>query len=240
MTYDITTLTENQVLLLNGIHDAQFSEGPEFGAWYDDVVTQAFEKGIIKTKQQTKATLNQLIRKKVLDVDTTKEEGASWLTLTVAGGDALAALQDASDEDAPDEDVAEDDDDEDLLGDTGAIEIVPAAAPEEDEEEDLLGVEAAEVETISDSITQEQVVSHTENYTVNEWTDADDTEWTETIFADGSHTLRRRRKVSDSWRTDYWGAEFSGDKEKATTAKLCKMARAAGHFNHTPHAADAA
>jgi hypothetical protein len=233
-TYDITTLTENQISLLNGIGTDQFGEG-EFGAFFEDIQSQAPEKGIIKTKQQTKATLNQLIRKGIFEVDTTKEEGSSWLTLTLAGGDAISAILDA----APAED-AEEEDEEDLLGDTGMIPIVPAPAAEETEDEDLLGdlggVEATtSTEDVLDTVTKEQVVSHTENYTVNEWVDADDTEWTETIFADGSRTLKRRREVSGSWRTDYWGAEFSGDKERATTAKLAKMARSYGRFTATPH-----
>lgn len=272
-TYDISKLTENQIALLSGISADVFSEpGKDFGAWYDTVVDQAVESGLIKTKNQAKATLNQLIKKNVLAVDTTIEEGSSWLTLTPAGGDALSALTDAVEEA-----------DEDLLGDVDTSRLVSGPdpvisesaalqqdlrsthtvpAPEEDDDEDLLGdiqadvIEGTPADEVADALEElyaqesegdvdkvvvEQVVTHTEMYTVNEWEDAEGTLWEETIFADGSRTLKRRRLVSNSWRTDYWGAEFSGDKEKATTAKLAKGARVTGHFTHTPApAADAA
>lgn len=228
-------LTENQEALLARID--LIAEG----AWFDDVVTQAFEQEVIKTKLQAKATLNQLIKKGILAVDTTKEEGSSWVTLTDLGGDVIGGI--ITDLGIAAEEVldglADEDEDEDLLGDIpeaevlavlDADEIEAEAAELEEEEEDLLG-DTGEI----DLVVKEQVVSHTENYTVNEWVDAEDTEWTETLFADGSRTLKRRRLVSNAWRTDYWGAEFSGDSERATTAKLAKLARANGHFTHTPH-----
>lgn len=228
-------LTENQEALLSRI------DLVAEGAWFDDVVNEAFAQGVIKTKLQAKATLNQLIKKNVLAVDTAKEEGSSWVTLTDLGGDVIGEMLTDSgtiaEEVLAEVEVEEDEDeDEDLLGDTGAIDIVPAA---EEEDEDLLGDVNAGLPLVEqshegdfDTVAVEQVVSHTENYTVNEWKDAEDNEWTETLFADGSKTLKRRRMVSDAWRTDYWGSEFSGDKERATTAKAAKLARANGHFNH--------
>lgn len=227
-------LTENQEALLARID--LIAEG----AWFDEVVTQAFEQEVIKTKLQAKATLNQLIKKGILAVDTTKEEGSSWVTLTDLGGDVIGGV--ITDLGIAAEEVldglADEEEDEDLLGDVTEEEVrvgrvileQVAAAEEEEEEEDLLG-DTGEI----DLVVKEQVVSHTENYTVNEWVDTEDTEWTETLFADGSRTLKRRRLVSNAWRTDYWGAEFSGDSERATTAKLAKLARANGHFTHTPH-----
>lgn len=215
-------LTENQEALLARID--LIAEG----AWFDEVVTQAFEQEVIKTKLQAKATLNQLIKKGILAVDTTKEEGSSWVTLTDLGGDVIGGV--ITDLGIAAEEVldglANEEEDEDLLGDL----VVEAEEELEEEEEDLLG-DTGEI----DLVVKEQVVSHTENYTVNEWVDTEDTEWTETLFADGSRTLKRRRLVSNAWRTDYWGAEFSGDSERATTAKLAKLARANGHFTHTPH-----
>lgn len=215
-------LTENQEALLARID--LIAEG----AWFDEVVTQAFEQEVIKTKLQAKATLNQLIKKGILAVDTTKEEGSSWVTLTDLGGDVIGGI--ITDLGIAAEEVldglADEEEDEDLLGDL----VVEDEEELEEEEEDLLG-DTGEI----DLVVKEQVVSHTENYTVNEWVDAEDTEWTETLFADGSRTLKRRRLVSNAWRTDYWGAEFSGDSERATTAKLAKLARANGHFTHTPH-----
>lgn len=85
---------------------------------------------------------------------------------------------------------------------------------------------------VEEALAELEVVTHTENYEVREWKDEDGTEWTETIFADKSRTLKRRKQVSGQWRTDYWGSEYEGDNERYTTAKLAKMARAYGTFTH--------
>lgn len=238
-------LTENQTNVL-------FNITLDEGAWFDAAALQAAEANAVKDARQGKVILNQLIKKGVIAVDTTVEEGSSWLTLTSLGGEIIGDLitqagLDTEEVLAPEPDAEEDEDllgdvsvdeDEDLLGDIQAdvIEGTPANEVADALAELYEQQSAGDVDTVS----HDQVVSHTENYTVNEWADADETEWTETIFADGSRTLKRRRLVSDAWRTDYWGAEFSGDKERATTAKLAKMARAYGRFTHTPHVADAA
>ena len=54
--------------------------------------------------------------------------------------------------------------------------------------------------------------------------------WTEVKFADDSRTIKRRQKVSGAWRTDYWGAEFAGDKERLTTSAKVKEALSRGNF----------
>jgi hypothetical protein len=230
-----TQFTDNQTAILYGIDLSQ-------GAWFDDVVNQAAAESLNKDKKQARVTLNQLIKKGTLAVDTTKEEGSSWLTVVAPENwfagyrpyeeeeDDLLGDIEVPDTPAQAEDLLGDsdedllgDDDEDLLGDVAAL--VPTT-PE--------GVLLVGVETTHDTVTKDQVVTHSEHYTVNEWVDADEVQWTETLFSDGSRTIKRRRLVSDSWRTDYWGAEFTGDKERATTAKLAKMARAYGSFTHNP------
>lgn len=232
-----TQFTDNQTAILYGI---DLSEG----AWFDDVVNKAAAESLNKDKKQARVTLNQLIKKGTLAVDTTKEEGSSWLTV-LAPEDWFAGYRPSEEEEddllgdveipdtvEPAEDLLGDSDDEDLLGDSDVEDLlgdVSADVPTTPSGVLLLGVE-----TDTDTVTKDQVVTHSEHYTINEWTDADEVQWTETVFADGSRTIKRRRLVSDSWRTDYWGAEFTGDKERATTAKLAKMARAYGSFTHNP------
>lgn len=244
--------TENQEALLTYLATATDSglyineETGKFGEAFETLNNDLV--GIIKTKAQAKAALNQLVKKRIFAVD-----DESYLTLTQHGAEELEGFLQG------DEDAAEESE-EDLLGDvdTEVIAVldkeeIAAEAAAAEEEEDLLGdVQAAVIEDSTagevadalaevfeetDKVVLEQVVSHTENYTVNEWTDADEIQWTQTVFADGSSTLKRRRLVSGSWRTDYWGAEFSGDKEKATTSKLAKLARVNNHFTHNPEAA---
>lgn len=117
-------------------------------------------------------------------------------------------------------------------------ERIPVAA--EVEEEDLIGQDVEEgtpADEVADAIAEieaerPEVVTHTETYEVREWEDEDGTEWTETIFSDKSRTIKRRKQVSGQWRTDYWGAEYEGDKERYTTARQAKAARAYGTFTH--------
>jgi hypothetical protein len=230
-------LTDKQSLLLTYLAAATqeglyLAEDGTFGVWFDTLVEDA--ASTVGTKAQAKAAINQLVKKRVFEVDLTVEEGSAWLLRTALGKDILDTFGE-SDEDLlgdVEPEAAATDDDEDLLGDIQA-DVLPGT-PLNEVAEALEELYAQEHEGDFDTIVKEQVVSHTENYTVNEWKDADDTEWTETIFADGSRTLKRRRLVSEAWRTDYWGAEFSGDKERATTAKLAKMARAYGSFTHEP------
>lgn len=109
-----------------------------------------------------------------------------------------------------------------LAGTTEATPETAETAPEtapvpEQGELDLIGEAPAE--------TAE------ENFSVEEWED-EGTEWIRTTFSDGSYTLRRRRRVSGSWRTDFWGAEAGALKQKATTSRAAKAARAEGRFLH--------
>ncbi len=93
----------------------------------------------------------------------------------------------------------------------------------------------AEVDaTIADSealLAAKAVPVHedTETYTTNEWTEGD-AQWTETIFNDGSYTLRRHRQVSGAWRTDFWGKEAGAEKKALTTSAKAKAARVNGTF----------
>lgn len=212
------SLTANQASVLRTVlakskgSDSDYIQNGEIGMWFDDLAIDSTEYGI-KDKKQARVTINQLIKKGLFKVDTTVEEGSSWLELTDAGKEGLTEVL-----------LPESEDVDDLVGDIRAD--VEEGTPEDEiedaiaelEEEDLVG----NVET-----------AHTENYTVREWTDGDDTEWTEITFGDNSRVIKRRKKVSGSWRTDYWGAEFEGDKETYTTAKRFKMAKAYGSFTHS-------
>ncbi len=200
----MTKLTENQTAVLTNYSF-------EGGRWFDSVAGDLVTLGIIAKKQQAKVTLNQLIKKGLMTVDTTVEEGSSWITLSTLGQEIAADF-------APVE--AEEDD---LLGDVEeALQDVLEGTPADEVEEALAEIEAEEVV---------HAVTATETYTATEWTDEKDVEWIETIFLDGSKTLKRRQKVSGSWRTDYWGTEAGAEKQVFTTAKAAKMARAYGTFN---------
>lgn len=224
----MTKYTENQTAVLANV---DLSEG----SWFEDIVTTVAEQGLNKDKKQARVTLNQLIKKGTLGVDTTREEGESWVYLQeqeqepwfrseqglnlVAGPDPVisesAALQQS----------------------LSATYTVPAEEAPEEEEDDLIGDVQPEEAPAAEIPTAERT-EQTDLYTVREWKDEDEVEWTETAFHDNSRTIKRRKLVSGSWRTDYWGAEFEGDKERYTTAKLVKMARAYGTFKHNPGADD--
>lgn len=202
----MTKYTENQTAVLANIDLSA-------GIWFDSLVNDIAAQGLNKDKKQARVTVNQLIKKGTLVADTTVEEGSTWLELKEAPEPWFRS------ETLPEEGAEEV---EDIIGQdveegTPADEVADAIA-EIEAEEDLVGT----VET-----------THTENYTVREWTDADDVEWTEISFGDKSHALKRRKKVNGAWRTDYWGAEFEGDKETYTTAKRFKMAKAYGSFTHS-------
>jgi hypothetical protein len=212
-----TKYTENQTAILANVDLSN-------GAWFDNLVNDIAAKGLVKNKQQAKVSLNQLIKKGTLSADTTVEEGSTWIELKVT--EPWFRSETSPAEEAP----AEEEDD--LLGliQQDVIEGTPA-----DEVADALAeIEAEETGEDVDTVVAEQSKTVTENYTELEWTDHEGTEWTETTFNDGSRTLKRRKKVSGSWRTDYWGAEFAGDKERYTTSKFAKMARAYGAFSHNP------
>ena len=236
----MTKLTNNQVTVLRTVlkkskgGDADYIQNGEIGMWFDDLVIDSVENGL-KDKKQARVTVNQLIKKGIFRADTTVEEGSTWLEMPDAGKEALTEALFANDPEELERQKAHlasleqtDEDVDDLVGDIRAdvmegtpedeVEDAIAEIEAEDEDEDLVGT----VET-----------THTENYTVREWTDADDVEWTEITFGDKSRVIKRRKKVSGSWRTDYWGAEFEGDKETYTTAKRFKMAKAYGSFTHT-------
>lgn len=199
----MSKFTENQTSILGGIDLTR-------GAWYDDVASLATDRGLVKDRTTARRVLDQLIKKGTLAADTTVEAGSTWLEVKAA-------------------------------------EEWFASGPAEEVEEDLLGVqqdvlEGTPADEVADALQEieeeetgkpiEQVVTHTENYKVNEWTTEDGTEWTETVFSDNSRTIKRRKQVSGQWRTDYWGAEFEGDKERYTTARQAKAARAYGTFTH--------
>lgn len=215
----MTKLTANQEAvirtILDATHQGQFigSDG-EFGVWFDTLAKEAVAHGV-KDLKQARVTVNQMIKKNLFKVDTTIEEGSSWLALTDAGKEALTQVL------LPKAEESE----EDLLG----TQDVEEGTPEDEVAEALAEIEAeAEEDLVGD--VRGEVQTETENYTVREWHDGDDVEFTETLFKDGSRTLKRRKKVSGSWRTDYWGAENAADKDAYTTAKLAKMARAYGQF----------
>jgi len=200
----MTKYTENQTAILAGVDLSD-------GSWFEDIVTTVAEQGLNKDKKQARVTLNQLIKKGTLGVDTTKEEGESWVYLQET--EPWFRSEQGLPEEAPAEEASEEDE-EDLIGEVHEDE--PEAA------EEAPSAAADVTKTVED------------NYTVREWTDEHEVEWTETVFNDGSRTIKRRKKVSGSWRTDYWGAEFEGDAERYTTAKFAKMARAYGNFKHNP------
>lgn len=91
--------------------------------------------------------------------------------------------------------------------------------------------EAAPV--IQDVPTAPEKAEEDPGYTIKEW--AEDTadhgveEYIETTFPDGSLTLRRRRKVSGAWRTDFWGVDAAG-KRYFILSRDAKAARTAGAF----------
>lgn len=72
-------------------------------------------------------------------------------------------------------------------------------------------------------------------YEVKEWSEdlapeeGGYTEFIETTFPDGSLTLRRRRKVSGAWRTDFWGVDAAG-KRYFILSRDAKAARTAGKY----------
>lgn len=221
----MTKLTENQTAVISYILGAtrsgQYIQDGEFGVWFDSLAKEAASGGFIKDVKQAKVTLNQMIKKNLFKVDTTIEEGSSWLELTDAGKEALTQVL------LPEEDA------EELVGDIRA-DVEPGTP--EDEVEDAIAEleeEAAPAEADEDLIGEVTTTQTETGGTVREWTDADDVEWTEIHFSDGSRAIKRRKKVSGSWRTDYWGAEFEGDKETYTSAKRFKMAKAYGFFTHT-------
>lgn len=93
--------------------------------------------------------------------------------------------------------------------------------------------EEAATEEISADTTVAEVETPEGEAIVTEWTAAgmeDTVYWTEIKFADDSRTIKRRQKVSGAWRTDYWGAEFAGDKERMTTSAKVKDALRKGNF----------
>jgi len=197
----MTKYTDNQTAVLANVDLSD-------GSWFEDIVTTVAEQGLNKDKKQARVTLNQLIKKGTLGVDTTKEEGESWVYLQETEPWFRSELG-----------------------------LEPAEEVEEDAEEDILGhveEEAPAAEETPEQVPTAERTEETELYTVREWTDENEVEWTETTFHDGSRTIKRRKQVSGSWRTDYWGAEFEGDKETYTTAKFAKMARAYGNFKHNP------
>jgi hypothetical protein len=207
------TLTANQAAVLDAIAEGFFcTEDEGFSGLFDTFAAGLADRGTIKDKKTAKVVLGQLTKKRILHVDPETDE----LTLTDAGKYAITEIQ------------AEDDNSEALASAeeageyTGHGETFEAEeeAPVEEPEEDLLG-------------TVEKSVTEGDNYTVTEWTEDGkeaDVEWTETVFADSSKTLKRRTKVSGAWRTDYWGWEAGSDKKLFTSAKACKMARAYGTF----------
>lgn len=213
--------TENQTAVLANIDLST-------GVWFDTLVNDIAAQGLNKDKKQARVTVNQLIKKGTLVADTTVEEGSTWLELKEAPEPWFRS------ETLPSEDA------DDLVGDIRAD--VEEGTPE-DEVEDAIAelnvhtqvadVLDAKAKEIDEDLIGEVATTHTENYTVREWTGADEVEWTEVTFPDKSHALKRRKKVNGAWRTDYWGAEFEGDKETYTTAKRFKMAKAYGSFTHT-------
>lgn len=175
------------------------------GAWFDTVAMEAAKTGLMRDRKTARRVLDQLVHKGILAIDTAKEDGSAWITLRLTEPWFYGKNEETE---MPAEDLIG----EDLIG------------------EDLIGSTDPEPEPTTATIP----VIHTEVAVVKEWKDEDGTEWTETVFPDGSSTLKRRRMVSDAWRTDYWGAEAPGEKQKATTAKLAKMAKTYGHFSHQP------
>lgn len=98
---------------------------------------------------------------------------------------------------------------------------------------ELHGGEVVEVEEISADTTVAEVETPEGEAVVTEWTTEgteDTVSWTEVTFPDASRTIKRRQKVSGAWRTDYWGAEFAGDKERLTTSARVKEALRKGNF----------
>lgn len=200
--------TENQTAVLSNL---DFSEG----MWFDTAAELADVRQLVKDKKTARVVLNQLIKKGTLVADTTVEEGSTWLELKEAPEPWFRS------ETAPVEEEEEEEAEEDLVG----TQDVEPGTPEDEVADAIAEIEAEEEDLVGDVAT-----THTENYVVREWTDADDVEWTEVTFPDKSHALKRRKKVNGAWRTDYWGAEFEGDKETYTTAKRFKMAKAYGSF----------
>ena len=91
----------------------------------------------------------------------------------------------------------------------------------------------APVEEISETTKVDEIGTPEGEAVVVTWETAgmeDTVYWTEVKFADDSRTLKRRTKVSGSWRTDYFGAEFMGDKERLTTSAKVKEALSRGNF----------
>jgi hypothetical protein len=198
-------LTANQAAVLTAIlKDGMYIHGDDFSGTFESFTHDLADRGTVKDKKTAKAVVNQMLKKRLFAVDAETD----GLTLTDAGKFAYTELifegnpEGLAEQEAHLEELAE-----------------KAESPAD---EDLIGEDPVKVET------------STESYTATEWTepgDEADIEWTETIFHDGSKTLKRRKKVSGAWRTDYWGTDAGADKQVFTTAKACKMARAYGSFN---------
>lgn len=205
-------LTANQASVLKAIMQENFyisQEDGDFAGAFDTFATDLASAGYLKDKKTAKVVINQMLKKRIFAIDADEV-----LSITDAGKFAYTELifegnpEGLAEQERHLEEVA-----------------VRVAAPAEEADEDLIGE--------ADPVVVETKVTEGEAYTATEWTE-DGTEapveWTETIFADGSKTLKRRQKVSGAWRTDYWGWEAGSDKKLFTTAKACKMARAYGTF----------
>jgi len=252
-------LTAKQTALMTAIGEKYFSffddgivEGG--GIWSDALtgeIAGSTKYDVSDTPKGAARVMVSLEKRGLLAISGDESEGDDgvWVELTAEGAKVANELAETAKFEA---EVAEIED-EDLVGQiqtegskaVGAwlddtIEAFQQAAAEADEaiqaiveHSDVEVEEAGSIDAEGNSLTVTTTHS-TDTYTVREWTDGDDVEWTETDFADGSRTIKRRKKVSGSWRTDYWGAEFKGDAERYTTAKFAKMARAYGSFSHNP------
>lgn len=111
------------------------------------------------------------------------------------------------------------------LGATTANELAGNGAEVAEQEEfDLIG----ETETPEAPVEVDALDEETGNW-ISSWTEGD-TEWTKVEFSDSSYYVKRRRSVSNAWRTDYYGCENLGEKQVLTTSRQCKLAVAAGSF----------
>ncbi|MDQ5840909.1 MAG: hypothetical protein M3537_07165, partial [Chloroflexota bacterium] len=236
-----------------------FDEGLVAGSGiWSDALTHETGPDVAKNPRGAARVMTSLCVKGLLfsDKASYSAEDGAWVELTEAGAEWIAAHNEAK----AAEQVADDALEATLeIGEDGNY-VLPSAAPVQEElpiaEETPApakktrkakakkAVAAPETtETVAEEPTAPETAPEPETaaptaeelgYTVEEWDEETDewgTQfWIQTVFADGSMTLRRRRKVSGAWRTDFWGQAAGAEKRVFTTSGAAKAARAAKKF----------
>lgn len=206
-------LTKKQTALMTQIGSNGFSffdDGivEDSGIWSDALTGEAGPE-VSDTAKGAGRVAVSLVKKGLLKSE--EAEDGTWFELTAEGA-AVANELAGNTEQAPVEKLV-------LSGEMVEVEVEVDSEPV-DTIEELIG--SAEDE---DPEGEDELV-------VTVTIDENGAEWTRTVFPDLSYTLKRRQKVSGAWRTDYWGCEGVGEKERFCLSRDVKAAIARGSFQH--------